>query len=94
MSLNHGLLFRGLHVGLWWVFCDWATAPIPLVTANQTTATGLMGLGFPVASPALRPWLPKIKAQETTVTSRALCSHGALSSPLRPGPAKALLPRE
>ena len=28
---------------------------------------------------ALRIWFPKIKAQETTVTSRPLCSLGALS---------------
>lgn len=40
-----GLLFRALHVGLWWVFCDWAAVPIPPVTANQPTAIGLMGSG-------------------------------------------------
>ena len=53
-------------------------------------------LGFPVASPALRPWIPKISARKTTVTSRSALSgfskHRTVFTP-GPGLAGALLPR-
>lgn len=39
------LFFRPVHVGLRRVFCHWAVVSVPLVTADPTTATGLMGSG-------------------------------------------------
>lgn len=96
MSLHLAIGSSGIYMwacggcfatGRQYLFC-WLLPTRPQWQARRS-------LGFPVASLALRPWIPKINARKTTVTSRSALAGFSSRTVFTPGPglAGALLSR-